>query len=134
MTNINPLGTLHGFCTSERNNKFTFSKSNSTERWITLGSGYSSEKIRIDVSDSGPGIEDQFKAHLMEPFFTTKELGLGMGVGLNLSRAIAQDHGGTLTLRSDTAHTCFRLILPVNGSETNDVSEQRSIGVPYQPA
>jgi C4-dicarboxylate-specific signal transduction histidine kinase len=49
----------------------------------------------------------------MEPFFTTKELGLGMGVGLSLSRAIAQDHNGTLTLLKDTAHTTFRLTLPL---------------------
>jgi C4-dicarboxylate-specific signal transduction histidine kinase len=117
------------------NNAFdSIVQSDSTERWITLGAGYSNEKIRIDVTDSGPGIEDQFKTHLMEPFFTTKELGLGMGVGLSLSRAIAQDHGGTLTLRPDTAHTCFRLILPVNGSEENHEVEQSSIGVPYQPA
>lgn len=70
------------------------------------------DSIHLDVTDSGPKIPDDVKAHLMEPFFTTKEVGLGLGIGLSLSRAIALEHGGTLTLCSDTPHTCFRLVLP----------------------
>ena len=83
------------------------------EHWIGLSVSALENQVRVEVSDSGPGIEDHFRAHLMEPFFTTKELGLGMGVGLSLSRAIAQDHGGTLTLLSETEHTTFRLTLPL---------------------
>jgi signal transduction histidine kinase len=86
---------------------------NSTERWISFKVEHDEDEILIDVTDSGPGIEDRFKPHLMEPFFTTKEFGLGMGVGLSLSRAIAQEHGGKLTLRNDTENTCFRLVLPI---------------------
>jgi signal transduction histidine kinase/DNA-binding NarL/FixJ family response regulator len=88
-------------------------QSDCAERWISLKTECAEGEIYMDVTDSGPGIEDHFKAHLMEPFFTTKEFGLGMGVGLSLSRAIAQDHGGTLTLRKDTKNTCFRLVLPI---------------------
>ena len=80
--------------------------------WVTLTAKLSGGDTWIEVGDSGPGIADHFKAHLMEPFFTTKEHGLGMGVGLSLSRAIAQDHGGSLTLCEGTPHTLFRLILP----------------------
>jgi C4-dicarboxylate-specific signal transduction histidine kinase len=96
------------------NNAFdSIVQSDSTERWISLATGYAGSGIYVDVSDSGPGIEDHFKVHLMEPFFSTKEAHLGMGVGLSLSRAIAQDHGGSLVLRKDTIHTCFRLVLPI---------------------
>jgi len=117
------------------NNAFdSIVQSESVDRWITLGADFFSGEIHVDVTDSGPGVADQFKAHLMEPFFTTKELGLGMGVGLSLSRAIAQDHGGSLTLRPETEHTCFRLTLPINGTDTSDEKEQSLIGVPYQPA
>jgi diguanylate cyclase (GGDEF)-like protein len=83
------------------------------DRWIELTARLNENEIWIDVTDSGPGIADHFRAHLMEPFFTTKELGLGMGVGLSLSRVIAQDHNGTLTLLKDTPHTTFRLTLPL---------------------
>jgi C4-dicarboxylate-specific signal transduction histidine kinase len=95
------------------NNAFdAITQSNATERWIAVSVKFTQNQISVDVTDSGPGIQDHFKAHLMEPFFTTKELGLGMGVGLSLSRAIAQDHGGTLTLLEDSEHTTFRLVLP----------------------
>jgi C4-dicarboxylate-specific signal transduction histidine kinase len=96
------------------NNAFdAITQSDSTDRWIGITVTSAATQVCIDVTDSGPGIEDHFRAHLMEPFFTTKELGLGMGVGLSLSRAIAQDHNGTLTLLKDTAHTTFRLTLPL---------------------
>jgi PAS domain S-box-containing protein len=88
-------------------------QTNSLGRWIHLTARCTGADICVDVADSGPGIEDHFKDHLMEPFFTTKEFGLGMGVGLSLSRAIAEDHGGSLSLLKDTPHTCFRLVLPL---------------------
>jgi C4-dicarboxylate-specific signal transduction histidine kinase len=87
-------------------------QSESAQRWIVVTGTCSPTEVQIDVTDSGPGIEAHFRDHLMEPFFTTKAIGLGMGIGLSLSRAIAEDHGGSLTLLLDTTHTCFRLILP----------------------
>lgn len=97
------------------NNAFdAIQQSSSTERWVAIDVSHQPEKISIDVTDSGPGIEDKFRPYLMDPFFTTKSHGLGMGVGLSLSRAIAQDHGGTLTLLPDSKHTCFRLSLPID--------------------
>jgi signal transduction histidine kinase len=51
----------------------------------------------------------------MEPFFTTKEVGKGMGLGLSLSRNIAEEHSGKLELTEESGHTCFRLTLPVAG-------------------
>jgi signal transduction histidine kinase len=94
--------------------------SDSRERWISLTALYSGGQICIDVTDSGPGIEDHYREHLMEPFFTTKGMGLGMGVGLSLSRVIAEDHGGTLTLRIGTKNTTFRLVLPIGTESTNE--------------
>jgi signal transduction histidine kinase len=86
------------------------------QRWVKLSAYCANDQLHVDVTDSGPGIKDDIKSHLMEPFFTTKAPGRGMGIGLSLSKAIAQDHGGTLTLGGDTPYTCFRLVLPINRS------------------
>ena len=83
------------------------------ERWMSLEASLNSGRLQVDVTDSGPGIDDEARANLMQPFFTTKTRGLGMGIGLSLSRAIAQDHGGTLALVDGLEHTAFRLSLPI---------------------
>ena len=88
-------------------------QANSATRWVALDAKRQDDQLWIQVRDSGPGIEDQFRAHLMDPFFTAKQRGLGMGVGLSLSRTIAQEHGGNLVLAEGTGETCFRLILPL---------------------
>lgn len=90
------------------------------ERWTSVKAQSSDGQLQIDVVDSGPGIDDESRANLMQPFFSTKTRGLGMGIGLSLSRAIAQDHGGSLTLRSNTEHTCFRLTLPIHIDEVTN--------------
>ena len=52
--------------------------------------------IRIDVSDSGPGIPEHVLPHIFEPFFTTKDEGEGTGLGLSLVYGIVENHGGTI--------------------------------------
>ncbi len=84
------------------------------EHWIAITVSSEEQQIIIDVMNSGIGIPENVREHLMEPFFTTKGEHLGTGVGLSLSRAIAEDHGGTLALLDEGEHTCFRLSLPVN--------------------
>ena len=87
------------------------------ERWVSVEASRSGDNVQIDVVDSGLGIDEESRKRLMEPFFTTKTRGLGMGVGLSLSRAIANEHGGSLELCQGMTHTCFRLLLPINSSE-----------------
>jgi PAS domain S-box-containing protein len=90
-------------------------QSGSQERWVSLTAGTLAGHLWVDVTDSGPPIEDAFRAHLMDPFFNVKERGVGMGVGLSLSNAIAEDHGGTLVVAGETSHACFRLTLRSGG-------------------
>jgi len=65
----------------------------------------------VRVQDAGPGLADT--ANLFVPFFTTKPN--GSGIGLVLSRQIAEAHGGTLVLRNRTdARGCeARLVMPL---------------------
>jgi signal transduction histidine kinase len=82
------------------------------ERWVRIRTTHTAGYIHIDVIDSGPGVAPEHREHLMQPFYTTKPVGAGLGVGLSLSRTIAQDHNGTLELADVEGHTCFRLTLP----------------------
>jgi two-component system sensor histidine kinase RegB len=57
--------------------------------------------VEISVQDFGVGMEPQVLAHAGEPFFTTKEPGRGLGLGLFLTRAFAESQGGELALESE---------------------------------
>jgi signal transduction histidine kinase len=96
------------------NNAFdTVTEFDDEERWVLIQARQRGDRLQIDVVDSGPGIDEETRKHLMRAFFTTKARDGGMGVGLSLSRAIATEHGGSLELCRDTRRTCFRLLLPM---------------------
>ena len=67
----------------------------------------------LEVSDSGPGVSERDRKRIFEPFFTTKA-DQGTGMGLAISRAIAQEFGGTLDVDRDPelGGALFRLCLP----------------------
>ncbi|HUK22190.1 MAG TPA: ATP-binding protein [Gemmatimonadales bacterium] len=59
------------------------------------------DRVRLVIQDSGPGIPDDVVPHLFTPFFTTKEPGQGTGLGLSITYSIVQSHGGQVTLEQD---------------------------------
>lgn len=67
--------------------------------------------IVIAIQDNGPGITEDLRPHLFDPFVTTK-LG-GKGLGLALVAKIVGDHGGVIEFESRPRRTRFRLMLPV---------------------
>ena len=70
--------------------------------------------IRVDVGDTGVGIEAENLSRIFEPFFTTKEVGKGTGLGLTLVQSIVEKHGGHVTVRSAVGEgTTFSVVLPV---------------------
>lgn len=55
------------------------------------------EHLGLAVEDDGPGIPEDLRARIAEPFFSTKPAGEGTGLGLSITRSIAEAHGGELT-------------------------------------
>jgi C4-dicarboxylate-specific signal transduction histidine kinase len=64
----------------------------------------------VTVSDNGGGIKDELLGKIFDPYFTTKDLGKGTGIGLFLSKTIIENNmGGRLTVRNITGGTEFRI-------------------------
>ncbi len=82
------------------------------EKWIKLSLSESHDLIEIRVTDSGHGISDEIRGKVFQPFFTTKDVGEGAGLGLSVALGIARQHEGDLVLDNDSVHTCFVLSLP----------------------
>jgi signal transduction histidine kinase len=69
--------------------------------------------VTIGVTDTGIGISPQHLRSLFEPFFSTKQEGEGMGLGLAVSYSIIRSYGGTIEVESEPGHgTTFRIFLP----------------------
>jgi len=64
---------------------------------LSLSGRHEGERVFIRVHDTGPGLPDPVLARLFEPFFTTRNAGGGLGLGLAISAGIVRDFGGTLT-------------------------------------
>ena len=70
--------------------------------------------VRIEVSDTGCGIEPEHRDRIFDPFFTTKPVGQGTGLGLSISYGIIQDHGGTIDVESTVGEgSRFTVLLPI---------------------
>jgi PAS domain S-box-containing protein len=81
--------------------------------------------VRLTVADTGEGIGPEMRAHLYEPFQTTKEM-TGTGLGLWVSKGIVEKHGGhirTRTRRGEGHGTVFAVWLPLKGSPNLTASE-----------
>ncbi|MDO9302829.1 MAG: cache domain-containing protein [Anaerolineales bacterium] len=74
----------------------------------------SGENVEIEVKDSGHGISDENMEKIFNPFFTTKEVGHGVGLGLAISFGIVKEHNGEITVESELGKgTTFIVSLPV---------------------
>lgn len=82
------------------------------ERWVQVEAKSFDSRILLTVTDSGKGIHPEVAKKMMEPFYTTKEVGRGTGLGLSISLGIARDHAGVLAYDPGSEHTRFVLDLP----------------------
>jgi signal transduction histidine kinase len=83
---------------------------------IVVGSRRVERAVEVLVIDSGPGIPEDQRARIFEPYYSTKKS--GSGLGLPTARRILEEHGGTLTVDSEVGRgTSFRILLPVVSSD-----------------
>ncbi len=88
------------------NNAYYVVKSH-PQGWIKVHSENLGKRTRISIIDSGNGISPEVVAKIFQPFFTTKEIGEGTGLGLSVSKQIIQDHASSLEYELKDGHTCF---------------------------
>lgn len=70
--------------------------------------------ICINIKDTGVGLSDEVLKHIFVPFFTTKDVGMGSGLGLSISHGIIADHDGRIEVKNDLiCGTVFRVWLPI---------------------
>jgi two-component system, NtrC family, sensor kinase len=82
---------------------------------LTISAGVDGDSYSIAVTDTGPGIPEELRERVLEPFFTTKPVGAGTGLGLSITHSIVKKHQGTLELRSaEGGGTTAIIKIPLN--------------------
>ncbi|MEO0769233.1 MAG: ATP-binding protein [Cyanobacteria bacterium J06649_4] len=89
-------------------------KESQTDPTITIRTCEKNGALLVEIEDNGPGIPEDVKERILEPFFTTKPMGKGSGLGLDVVRRIVQNrHGGSLLVSSEPGRTRFTVSLPL---------------------
>ena len=92
-----------------------------SEKWIKVETRKMDGIVQIAVVDSGKGIPTEMQTQIWKPFFSTKGT-KGTGLGLNISKAIMEAHGGTAELDTKAAQTRFVVSLPGLSSDSKSES------------
>jgi signal transduction histidine kinase len=114
------LPKLHGYA-GELNQVWTNLVDNAVDAMdgqgtLTVRTRRDGDRVLVEVGDTGPGIPEQVGAHIFEPFYTTKPVGKGTGLGLDICwRIVVQRHGGELSFTSAPGDTRFHVALPIAG-------------------
>jgi C4-dicarboxylate-specific signal transduction histidine kinase len=83
------------------------------KKWIKLEAQVRDQEFKISITDCGEGIAPEIVQKMMQPFFTTKDIGKGTGLGLSISKGIMESHGGHLTYDQTCTNTRFIVTLPL---------------------
>jgi signal transduction histidine kinase len=91
---------------------------------LTVKTSRDGDVVVVQIIDSGPGIPQEMCDTLFDPFVTSKPVGEGTGLGLNISRnIIVQKHRGAIDVKSRPGRTCFEVRLPVDRRPTGKEDE-----------
>jgi signal transduction histidine kinase len=97
---------------------------------ITVRTASENGRILVEVSDDGPGIPEDVRKRIFEPFYTTKDVGEGTGLGLDISyRVVVEDHKGDIRVLSEPGDTRFQVRLPVDEPGDAQVNGDRDLAM-----
>ncbi len=95
---------------------------------LTITTERKDESVRISFSDDGTGMNEEVRARLFQPFFSTKAVGEGSGLGLGLSRSIVMEHGGTIEAESRLGQgATFIVTLPATRHADNAAAQSEAV-------
>lgn len=80
---------------------------------LTIKTFQENGNIKINIMDNGSGIAESAKNQIFDPFYTTKDVGKGTGLGLDIVRNIIAQHQGSINLESEPGKTVFQICLPI---------------------
>ncbi|MEV5963792.1 ATP-binding protein [Kribbella sp. NPDC051952] len=88
---------------------------------LRIGTRIDGNRVVVEFTDTGPGMPAEVAARAFEPFYTTKDVGKGTGLGLDIAQRIVTDHhGGTITITSQPGETTLQVRLRLEGPLPND--------------
>ena len=101
--------------TSPKTDDFYSKNTNQDEALTTLNF----DAVVITITDTGIGMEEKIKKHIFDPFYTTKEIGQGTGLGLYISHKIIEEHSGSIQVKSQKGKgSTFSIMLPIKQSRS----------------
>lgn len=90
---------------------------------LQVGTRADGDAVVVEIGDTGPGMPPQVAARAFEAFYTTKDVGKGTGLGLDIARRIiVERHGGTITIESRPGETVMRVRIPVRPTQPQSSS------------
>jgi signal transduction histidine kinase len=81
---------------------------------LTIIVSQDQQQAVVRIMDTGSGISEEIAAKIFQPFFTTKSVGEGSGLGLSICREIVHKHAGDIQVQSKPGETIFSVLLPLN--------------------
>lgn len=82
---------------------------------IWIRTGVDAENVWVEIEDNGCGMTEEVRQRIFDPFYTTKPVGEGTGLGLSLAYSIIEKHHGSIDVTSEPGHgSVFRIVLPLN--------------------
>jgi two-component system, NtrC family, sensor kinase len=86
------------------------------------------DHLVVSISDNGIGMDREVQRHILEPFFTTREIGQATGLGLSTAYSIVRKHGGTLDFDSSPRKgSTFHLRFPLSPTATTGAEQSDAL-------